>query len=914
MSEHKLSGWILRGNAALVTRWPGRVVAAFAILLAASLFVTATRLEFKMDQNDLVSADLPYNRRYLDFIKDFGDLEFLYVVIAVDGKPERAIEVAEAVSAEMSGLREHVKDVLHRIHPKSFGDGVLLLGTVEELTELVESVKGNESLVKDLGRVDSFAGLLRYVAKSIDPSMAQKDREAAEWGFRFLEMILATLRSAAEGEIVPPLEDAIERIVLGPGRPPLDRGYLATGNLLLVEIMPAKDFATLEIIREPLAKIREGLDRVRARFPDVDFGLTGRPVLQADEMSTTNDDMARAAVLALVLVFGLFTLFFRRLRRPSLAMVSLIVGLCLTFGLATITIGYLTLLSVVFAAILIGLGIDFGVHFLARYQEEVRRQDTVEGAAATTLVSTGLGIWTGGITTSAAFFSTCLVHFRGLRELGFVAGSGLVLCMVTMLTLLPALILLKDRGIRKRRVLVPPQLVRVPGVGSLIRRPAVTVGALGILSIAGLPYVVGFLGSPRWYNGNLLDLQVRGLESVEYELKFIEESDRSTWDSVFIVESIEAVDRILAALDPATAAGVVGAVESVRDYVGRDQEAKARLLEPMERILSEIRIPTPASGVDSQDLSEAMAGLLDRFDRLQSMMATRGLPEDLEGVMAVDGLIGCLEALAERLEEDAETCLANLSALQIRWFGELRVVFEKFQRMARPPAITVASLPPAIRRRCVSEDGTRFLVHAYPMKDIWQGANMEEFVSAVRAVDPDVTGVPIQVYESERLMREGFKRSAWYSLLAVFILLFVDFRNLRFALLAMVPLGVGLLWTLEVMALASLSFNLANFFALPILVGYGVAGGIHVIHRYREFHSSADLAGTVSSAVSLSFLTTIAGFGSLITAKHRGIVSLGLVTSLGCLLILVASVILLPSLIALVAPRDGKEGRAGKAG
>jgi hypothetical protein len=157
-------------------------------------------------------------------------------------------------------------------------------------------------------------------------------------------------------------------------------------------------------------------------------------------------------------------------------------------------------------------------------------------------------------------------------------------------------------------------------------------------------------------------------------------------------------------------------------------------------------------------------------------------------------------------------------------------------------------------------------------------------------------------------MREGFKRSAYYSLAMVFALLLVDFRNVRFALLAMVPLGVGLLWTVEVMALASLSFNLANFFALPILVGYGVAGGVHVIHRYLEFRSSADLAGTVSSAVSLSFLTTIAGFGSLITAKHRGIVSLGLVTSLGCLLILVASVILLPSLIALVRPRDPEGG------
>ena len=183
---------------------------------------------------------------------------------------------------------------------------------------------------------------------------------------------------------------------------------------------------------------------------------------------------------------------------------------------------------------------------------------------------------------------------------------------------------------------------------------------------------------------------------------------------------------------------------------------------------------------------------------------------------------------------------------------------------------------------------------------------MKEFVGAIREVDPNVTGVTIQVYESARLMRNGFLLSALLSLIIVSACIFVHFRSLKWTLLSIVPLAVGLLWTLELMPLLGLDFNLANFFALPILVGYGVTGGVQVLHRFGEFHSTQDVAGTVSTAVSVSFLTTIVGFGVMAFAHHRGIVSLGVVTSLGCGAILLASLVLVPSLLAIVL-RPSKE-------
>jgi hypothetical protein len=118
-------------------------------------------------------------------------------------------------------------------------------------------------------------------------------------------------------------------------------------------------------------------------------------------------------------------------------------------------------------------------------------------------------------------------------------------------------------------------------------------------------------------------------------------------------------------------------------------------------------------------------------------------------------------------------------------------------------------------------------------------------------------------------------------------------------LLAMVPLFCGLFWLVETIPIAGLKFNLANFFAVPILIGTGVDGGVHVLHRFREIRSSAEVGRTTCAAVTVSLLTTMVGFGSMAFASHRGVASLGWTMFAGLFFLLVASVVLLPSLLAL---------------
>jgi hopanoid biosynthesis associated RND transporter like protein HpnN len=897
MTKHRIAHRVFGAAASAILRWPWLVIATYALLTLGSCLLSSARLEMRTDENELISSDLPYNQRYHKFLNDFGDLEFLYAVIIVHDDPERAMRVADAVAEEVSKLKEHVENVFHRISPDAFGNSSLLLSSKEEVAGIAQAVEQNADFLRRAKRLGGLAELLRLLAEPLDPSRAKDDRVLAEHGLRILDVSLGSIALAAKGGTPAPLIDAYADALSKSQTDPRRKGYFFSenGKLAFVQIMPKKDFETLEVISRPLQEIRAALDNVRQRFPGVEMGLTGRPVLQADEMGTTNRDMTISTVLAAVLVLGLTVFFFRRLRRPILAVVALFVSVGLTFGLVTITIGYLTLLSVVFAVMMIGLGCDFGMLFLARYQEELIETGDVDGSMRTTLLSAGLGIWTGGVTTACTFFSAMFVHFKGLAELGFVAGMGLLMCLVTMLTLLPALVLVSDRHIHKRRKLMPPRPIEIPFLAHVARFPKLTLAGLAIATLAGL---YGFKGLP--YNANLLDLQVQDLESVRYEKLIPELSNRSTWYSGFIVDSLDAVDATVAALRPLEEKGIVGVSESVRDLVPADQDEKIAMLKRAGAVLAEpYDAPAPVAPFDAARMKEALDALLDRLDNLQSLASSTGSKESAKAVDALQGPILRVQEIQASLEKDFAQASRDLERYETRWRSEMRDLWSKAESYFRPEKITPAKLPPVLRSRFVSKDGHEFLVYAYPRKNVWLENNMEEFITALRGIDPNVTGVPITAYESAKLMREGFLQAGLYSLILVFIFLLLDYRSLKYACLTMVPVFVGLFWAFQLMPRLGLDLNLANFFALPILLGCAVDGCVHMLHRFRETGSIAETGRTTGAAVCLAALSNMFGFLAMGVARHRGLASLGFVTALGCGTIMLATLVLLPSLLAL---------------
>jgi uncharacterized protein len=125
----------------------------------------------------------------------------------------------------------------------------------------------------------------------------------------------------------------------------------------------------------------------------------------------------------------------------------------------------------------------------------------------------------------------------------------------------------------------------------------------------------------------------------------------------------------------------------------------------------------------------------------------------------------------------------------------------------------------------------------------------------------------------------------------------IHFRSLIAMVLALIPVGLGTLWLAGLMGWLQIPFNPANIMTLPLVIGIGVTNGIHILNRYAEERTPGILARSTGKAVLVSALTAIAGFGSLVLAKHRGIHSLGMIMSIGIATCMVAALTFLPALL-----------------
>ena len=891
-----------------VIRSPRLTIAVYVVLLIASGVGTVCLLHLNANQDDLISPDLEYNRLYREFLERFGDIEFVYVVVQVEDDPERAESIIGALASEMEDLKRegHIESFLHRVPLKELGYG-LLFQDEESLSSLVETILERRDELSRFAALSDYASLFAYFAdlihiERVSAAAQSKEQggELARWGFNVLETAVASVESGLRSKRYEPPIDALSRRA---GRSLRERGYLSIGEgkLLLIEALPTKEPGLQTIAPQRIAAIHAALDRTRDRFPDAQIGLTGRPILHADEMATTESDMQAVTIVALVGVSALFVTFFRRLLRPTLAVMTLVTSIGLTFVLVSVTIGYLTLFSIIFATMLVGLGIDFGIHFVARYQEEIDAGATVPGAIQTTLSTSGRSIGTGALTTAFAFFTTLLVEFKGLQELGAIAGVGVIVCFITTVTLLPALLILFDeRAARRDKLRIIP-VRHLPLIDQLAAWPRTILTLSVVFTLSGLFMVRGIP-----YNYNLLDLQAHGVESVDYERLLIEKSDMATWYAAFLVDDVNAAREALDQLAPLQANGIVGRVESALDLIPEKQAEKKTILSRVSPVLETIRSPAPSSTLEANRLTESIEAVLDSIDSLQDPLLKQAGAGDAKSVTALkelDALASRLDALIEGIEADP-TSVNRLLSTQKNWFGEFGILVNDLKEAFQKGPFTPQNLPAALRNRFVSADGTQLVVKAYPNKNIWLEEHMVEFMNATRGIDPTVNGTPMHFYESAWRMREGFALSALYSFGVVFVLLYLDRRRFWTTLLAMVPLFLGLLWLVEVISVIDLPFNMANMFAVPILIGSGIDGGVHIVHRFFERRSSGDVTQNTCNAVSLSFLTTMIGFGAMSFASHRGVASLGQMMFLGLSALLISSVVVLPAFLTIVEKYD----------
>jgi predicted RND superfamily exporter protein len=253
----------------------------------------------------------------------------------------------------------------------------------------------------------------------------------------------------------------------------------------------------------------------------------------------------------------------------------------------------------------------------------------------------------------------------------------------------------------------------------------------------------------------------------------------------------------------------------------------------------------------------------------------------------------------EMLLGSSNQVASKLGSFQQALFRDIRETFQTLRTQDDEGRLTIGDLPRVIRQRFFGVTG-KYLVQVYPKRDVWQRAPQAEFVRQLRTVDENVTGTPVQLYEYTTLLRSSYQEAAGYALVAIVLLVLLHFRQVSCVVLSLIPVTIGALWLVGIMGLLEIPFNPANIMTLPLIIGVGVTNGIHILNRFAEEQNPSILARSTGKAVIVSGLSTIAGFGSLIVAEHRGIESLGLVMAIGTATCMIAGVTLLPAILNLL--------------
>jgi predicted RND superfamily exporter protein len=355
-------------------------------------------------------------------------------------------------------------------------------------------------------------------------------------------------------------------------------------------------------------------------------------------------------------------------------------------------------------------------------------------------------------------------------------------------------------------------------------------------------------------------------------------------------------------------------------YLTEDQSKKLRIVSEIKKEVAGIDFVQPdASPVKIQELIGTLFSLNGYTFLILPEIPTNQV-ELRQQVLALRQETGELNQHLRVMPTNQTS--RTLASFQQALFNDIGDTFDTLRTQDDRARLSIKDLPETIRKRFVGKTG-KLLVQVYPKKDVWQRENQKEFVTELRTVDPNVTGTPVQLYEYTSLLKSSYQQAAGYALIAIVVLVLLHFRSVACVVLALLPVTLGALWMVAIMGIFEVPFNPANIMTLPLIIGIGVTNGIHILNRFAEEQNPAVLARSTGKAVIVSGLNTIAGFGSLIVAQHRGISSLGFVMAIGTATCMLAGVTVLPAILNLLNERgwqikkpsgDNAQSTAGSGG
>ena len=855
------------------TRHVWIVIAASVALTAVCGQYVAKHFAINTDIQNLISNDLPWRQRELAYEKAFPQGMELIVAVVKAPSPELASMATKELVAKLVPQTD-----LFRSVQESGGGGEffarhrLLFMPTEELAQNLTPLTRAGPLLGALSADPSLRGLVQAMTFGL---MGVRSGEITLDGMeRPLTMAADTVENVLAGrrgvfswyELVNarPANDSELRQVLTI-RPVLDYNALEPGEKASTAIRKAA--ADLGLEQKYGATVR----------------LTGPVPIADDEFGSLKENAELNAAITIAVVLGILFLALRSGKIILAVFLNLVVGLVTTAALGLFMVGALNLISIAFAVLFVGLGVDFGIQYSVRYRAERYERSDLREALIRAGKSVGAQLTLAAAATTAAFFSFLPTEYRGISELGLIAGCGMSIAFLSSITLLPALIKLFN----------PPGEPEALGFSFMApldrfferyRIPVIAVTLL--VAIGGLPLLMHLR-----FDFNPMNLRSPKVESIATYLDLAKDPQMSVHTAEVLAPSVDAAAETAKKL---SALPQVARVMTLDSFVPEDQDAKLAIIQKTAKALQAQLKPAskrPAPG-DAEVVTALRNGATnlkiaaDRAGPGKGSDTARRLSDDL--VKLADATPDKRAAVADAMVPPLVLSLAGLS------------------NALSAEAVSRETLPAELAGNWVAPDG-RARVEVTPKGDTSQNDTIRHFAEAVLAAEPEAVGEAVGILESGDTVVRAFLHAGMWALASITLLLWIVLRRFGDVLLTLVPLLLAGVLTLEICVLIDFPMNFANIIALPLLLGVGVAFKIYYVMAWRAGQTDL-LQSSLTRAVVYSALTTATAFGSLWFSSHPGTSSMGELLALSLCTTMLAAVLFQPALMG--PPRVKDESQA----
>ncbi|MPZ57000.1 MAG: MMPL family transporter [Rhizobiales bacterium] len=842
------------------TRRPWPVIVATLILTLLSGIYAARNFAINTDINTLISPDLPWRQRELALEKAFPERAELILVVVDAPTPELVQAASRALAERLKGQTALIRAVRESAGSEFFRRNGLLFLPPKEVGRTTGGLAAAEPFVAALARDPSLRGLSE--ALSLGLAGAQMGQGSLSDMTRPLTMAADTVEGALARRPAP-----FSWQVLLNGRP------AAPGELRrFIEVWPVLDFNALEPGKAATDAIRRAAaDLQLAQEFGARLRLTGPVPIADEEFATLKDGALVNGIATLIIVLAILWLALRSPKIIVAVSLNLLAGLAITAALGLMMVGALNPISVAFAVLFIGLGVDFGIQFSVRYRTERYAHDDLRAALRQGAGQVGAPLTLAAVATAAGFLSFLPTDYRGVSELGQIAGAGMLIAFISSITVLPALLtVLNPPGER-----APLGYATLAPVDRFLRRRRMAIVAATVaVAVAGLPLLMYLR-----FDFNPLNLRSPNVESVATFLELRNDPQIGASSITVMATSMESARTIAERLERLPE---VASTRTLASFVPGDQPRKLEMIARARAALGDALSTTPAAPPSDAGTVSSLTQTAAALENAASDAA------DGPGPQAARRLAAAMIQLAR-----AEPAVRERA--QAAFVTPLRIALADLRDLLQAQPVTLAGLPEDLVRAWTTADG-RTRVEVLPKGDPNDNEVLRQFARAVLAVEPTAIGGPISILESGNTVVRAFIEAGLLALVVITILLWIVLRRLGDVALTLVPLLLAGVVTLEVCVLIGLQLNFANIIALPLLLGIGVAFMIYYTMAWRSGQTDL-LQSPLTRAVIWSGLTTATAFGSLWLSNHPGTSSMGKLLALSLVATLCAAVLFQPALM-----------------